>query len=254
MFIVTTEPPPILSQLEVQLSLPEGHDITLKASVVHVIDAAQAERDQARPGIGVQFIELDRTQKQQIQQLIEYARWEGVSDKPSASYASRMFELSAAKPAQMPPSVAQQPPAMPSLPAREAATTPSVPAAARSKAPAGKSSGTPEQPAPAGKPTDTAKLKLGMTHLAHKRFDQAIKTFEEVVAESPTDRAAQQWVHVPYARRYLKQDKEERALESYQKVLAIDETNGEARKWVRDYSEKKRLNALPFGRYFVKKP
>jgi hypothetical protein len=32
-----------------------------------------------------------------------------------------------------------------------------------------------------------------------------------------------------------------------------DETHHEARKFVRDYGTKKRLTAIPFGRYFVKK-
>ena len=39
----------------------------------------------------------------------------------------------------------------------------------------------------------------------------------------------------------------------YQKALEVDEANHEARKFVRHYHTKKRLNALPFGRYFVKK-
>jgi len=59
MFIETSNPLPVLSELQLELSLPEGHLIHLKAVVVHVLDEQQAARDQRRPGIGVQFIDLE---------------------------------------------------------------------------------------------------------------------------------------------------------------------------------------------------
>src|SRR4051794_17644364 len=59
MFIATSEALPILTELGVEIALPEGHVIPLKARVVHVIDEAQATVDGRVPGIGVQFIDVD---------------------------------------------------------------------------------------------------------------------------------------------------------------------------------------------------
>jgi uncharacterized protein (TIGR02266 family) len=341
MFIVSETPLPLFTEIQVQLRLPEGHDIVLKASVVHVIDAAQAARDNARPGVGVHFIDLDRTQKLQLQQLIDFARWEGASGQPSATFASRMFQHSHSVQAGQTtetgtkerPSTAGLPPATfagtssratgaaslrPGMvvPAggslQPAASTGarqtgerSLPPRPRAEAgaaaagrPAGKSSKPGAQPASktgdsldplrrtgsdgeletarrtakegelgavapeaaagapaaAGKAANPAKLKLGVTHLAHKRFPLALKTFEEVLAESPNDRLAQQWVHLAHARMLLAKDETDAAMERYKKVLEIDESHQEARKFVREHSTAKRMNALPFGRYFVKKP
>jgi tetratricopeptide (TPR) repeat protein len=103
------------------------------------------------------------------------------------------------------------------------------------------------------KPSDPAKLKLGMTHLAHKHHDQAIKTFEQMLRDNPGDRMAQQWLQITHARLRLKANDEAGAAAFYQKALEAAEDNHEARKFVREFASKKRLSALPFGRYFVKK-
>ena len=94
MFIQCTEPLQVFTEIEVQLRLPDGHDFALKASVVHVIEAEQAAREGLRPGVGVHFVHLDRMQRQQLQHLIEFARWEGASGQSAATYAHRMFEMS----------------------------------------------------------------------------------------------------------------------------------------------------------------
>ena len=93
-----------------------------------------------------------------------------------------------------------------------------------------------------------------MTHLAHKHFEQAIATFEAMAKDNPGDRQALQWMHIAHARLRLKRNDEAGAAEHYQKALDSGEDNHEARKFVREHSTKKRLNSLPFGRYFVKKP
>src|SRR5215475_7624338 len=96
MFIVTPEPIPLLAEIDVDIHLPEGHRVQLRASVVHVLDSEQAARENRAPGIGVQFVALSPLQKQQIIQLVEFASAEG--DSPSVSYASRMFERSTSLP------------------------------------------------------------------------------------------------------------------------------------------------------------
>src|SRR5688500_5540743 len=98
LFILTDDPPEILSEIALSLKLPEGHEITLRARVVHVIDRETAARENREAGVGVQFIELDPVRKQQIHQLVEFARWEGSSQNPTSTLASRMFEAAASLP------------------------------------------------------------------------------------------------------------------------------------------------------------
>jgi hypothetical protein len=116
-------------------------------------------------------------------------------------------------------------------------------------------SGAPEAQAPQApsQPLDLEKLKLGMTHLAHKRFDQALKLFGEIARDSHADPQAHTWLALTQARIKLRDDDEAGAAEHYRRVLAFDEGHHEARKFVREYHSKRRLSALPFGRYFVKK-
>jgi uncharacterized protein (TIGR02266 family) len=281
MFIATDAQLPILSEIALSLRLPEGHEVALRARVVHVMDTESAARDGKIAGVGVQFIELDAMRKQQIQQLVDFARAEGASANPTSTYASRLFETAASLPpsrvldALPPDSVASKaiggevaaPPSRSPARANSGPLNSARPDATESRRPRRASSssvgraGDDIAPAQGGskatqppKPSDPAKLKLGMTHLAHKHFEQAIKTFELMVAENPGDRQAQQWVHIANARLRLKRNDEDGAAEHYQKALDVGEDNHEARKFVREHSSKKRLNSLPFGRYFTKKP
>lgn len=291
MYIVTDEPPAILSEIDVILQLPEGHEVQLRASVVHVIDPERAAGEGREPGVGVQFVGLDAQRKAQIYQLVEYARWEGSAG--GASLASRMFEVSASLPPskiieQLPvdvrsaPPTASRRPVTPSTPSAAVhvepvssarprqrrmskAPTPapgtvsrSTPAGARAAGPSGRPSGATPEPQPAAslppsKPLDAEKLKLGMTHLAHKRFDQAVAVFKELATESHADPQGHMWLALTHARVKLRDGDEAAAAEHYRRVLAFDEGHHEARKFVRDFHAKKRLSALPFGRYFVKK-
>src|SRR4051812_1843871 len=71
MFIVTDEPPPILSVIDVRMQLPEAMEIALRARVVHVVEKEHVTNDAMRAGVGVEFVELDAERKQQIFHLIE---------------------------------------------------------------------------------------------------------------------------------------------------------------------------------------
>jgi uncharacterized protein (TIGR02266 family) len=286
MFIVTDETFELLSEVDVDMRLPEGHAVLLRATVVHVVGAEQAARESRQVGIGVHFVDLNPTHKQQILQLVEFARWEG--DSPTASYANRMFEASTTlPPSKVLEALSKAPADSRKLGAQTSARAaaaqslrPSTRGSVRSRASASGQAPEPHrdagtdapgrnksleprtrtsdsQPIPAealpSKPLDAAKMKLGMTHLAHKRFDQAQRTFEEVLKETPGDRQATQWLHVAHARQRIKLADPDGASEHYQKALEADESNHEARKFVREHHTKKRLNSLPFGRYFVKK-
>jgi uncharacterized protein (TIGR02266 family) len=269
MFLQTDSVLPIMTELEIELSLPEGHTIQLKARVVHVIDAEHAQREGRAAGVGVQFIDLDQTRKRQIQQLVDFSRWEGgTANRPSLAAALSEMTVS------LPPSAVLQ--ALPdesldsllsprrmsqAVTARpgdadvDAQVATATASAARLRRRGDSSEvkpGRSPRPKPP-KPADPQKLKLGLTQLAHKNFEQAVKTFDELVQESPTSSEARQWLGVARARMSLKQDDPDGAAQHYQTVLDIDEHNHEARKFVREHSTNKRLNALPFGRYFVKK-
>jgi hypothetical protein len=108
----------------------------------------------------------------------------------------------------------------------------------------------PQQPS---LPLDLEKLKLGMTHVVHKRFDQALIVFGELARDSHADPQPHTWLALTHARSKLRDNDEVAALEHYRRVLAFDESHHEARKFVREYHAKRRLTSLPFGRYFVKK-
>jgi uncharacterized protein (TIGR02266 family) len=322
MFILTERPLALLSEVDVALRLPEGHEMQLKATVVHVVSAEQAAIEHKRAGVGVQFIGLDAVRKQQIRQLTEFARENSAGSPASATYASRLFETSASLPPSKVLEALPPPPTgavtMPSQRALRASgqpiASPSQRAGATSQSPAGSSdraaarrtgerslpplsrpSDTPtekrmtrrtgeqllpqpvsslppalsagatgEQPAAQDAaeetpppvpltPADPKKLKLAMTHFAHRRWEQAIKSFEELVAETGGDPQARHWLHMSRAKLHLKNNDMDAAAEHYAKALETDESNHEARKFVREHSAKKRLSALPFGRYFMKK-
>jgi tetratricopeptide (TPR) repeat protein len=108
-------------------------------------------------------------------------------------------------------------------------------------------------PPPPPKPTDLEQLKVGMTHLARKRFDEAIATFRKMLDDNPGDPEAGKWLYVSQARLSISRGDETGAEACYRRAIEVDEQNAEARKYLREVAHARRLAALPFGRYFVKK-
>jgi uncharacterized protein (TIGR02266 family) len=290
MFVVTAEPPPVLSEIDVQLKLPEGHEIPLRARVVHVIEPAQAAHGQRDPGVGIEFIGMDAATRTQIHQLVEFARWQGTSLAPTATLASHMFEMNAgATPAQ----VMQSLPSPPLGQARESIPNArivdgetassgvrrasSVPQSRVESAVSGKPSSAPRKrradsgPAGAGpskrvsaeppaapappppKPTDQIQLKVGISHLAAKRFVEANKHFQSMLEANPGDLDVTKWLYTTIARKAIANGDETGARAAYEKVLAVSEDSQEARKFVRELDQRKKLEAIPFGRFFAKK-
>jgi hypothetical protein len=92
LFILTPDPPPLMSTVEVNVGLPEGHEMTLTAKVVHVLSSEEAEAEGKEPGVGVEFQDLDPAMKNQLWHLVEFARWEGTQDL-SRSYATALMEF-----------------------------------------------------------------------------------------------------------------------------------------------------------------
>jgi uncharacterized protein (TIGR02266 family) len=259
MFIVTDDPPPALSAIEVRMTLPEGHEVPLKGRVVHVLPADHPGAAGRGAGVGVEFVELDELRKQQIHQLIEFARSEGASQTPHASFASHMFELTASlPPAQL---VRSLPPAPETAAARDTLSG-TRPTSGRPTNPGKKQRRTTRRSSPGGagssnepsppKPSDPEKVKLGLSHFARRRYDEAVQTFAGMLEDNPGDVEALRWIYVAHARACLHRDDQDGAAQAYRQALEHDESNLEARKFVREHQLKRRLNAIPFGRFFVK--
>lgn len=296
MFIVTDDPPPVLSEVEIRMVLPEGHEMPLRARVVHVIEPAQAAHARREPGVGIELIGLDAAKRAQIVQLVEFARWQGTSHRPTATLASHMFEMNAgASPAQVMQSLPS--PAMPRAQASIHATpreaipsvriidggTASSGVRRASSVPSGqaegvrKSSGAPKKrrpesgpvsgapskrasaepaappPPPPPKPTDFAQLKIGMSHLAAKRYVEANKHLQQMLEANPGDPEVMKWLYTTIARKAIASNDEVGARAAYEKVLTISEDVHEARKFVRELDQRKKIEAMPFGRFFAKK-
>jgi uncharacterized protein (TIGR02266 family) len=276
MFIVTDEPPPILSVIDVRMQLPEGVEMALRARVVHVIEKDQVTSEHVQAGVGVEFVELDAERKRQIVQMIEFARWQGAD--PNASFTRTMLENAAVmgnlpKSSSLPPNptrsthstsprddarkvtldgVAKTQSGAPRNPSsKSTASMPAVVSTTVTKP----TSDSPEAPAsaPAPKPSDPAKVKILMTHFAHKRYDVCIKEAAKMIEENPGDVHALKWQAMCKARQAIAANKEADAVPHYERALQLDEGNREARDFVRNYHRDKKLNALPFGRYFVSK-
>jgi hypothetical protein len=144
-----------------------------------------------------------------------------------------------------------------SLPAATARSTASMPATARSgtSLPAAAVGGerSPRVPEAPPRPTDKAKLKLALTHVAHKHYEAAIRVTREMLDENPGDPTATQWQALSCARLALQRDDDDAAFTYYEQILGIDPEHREARDFVRTHQRDKKLNSLPFGRYFTNK-
>lgn len=313
MFILTDEPPPLLSFVDVKMGLPEGHEIVLRGRVVHVIPPAQAAAEGRQAGVGVEFQEVEPEFKRQIHHLVEFSRWEG--ENPNASFSKHLAEVSLSQPpsrlmeslrpagprsssapsgnaggeAESPTSqsyarrkdeiprldtsFSSSAIAMPSgdldaevravssapAPAARAGSSTPVPVSddatteGRTSVPSDAASMSAEGAAGRSSGVDPVALKVGMTHISYKRYAQAVKAFEDMLRRHPGHREAQKWLYLAQARQHLTKKNDDAAAQAYQQMLEIDESNREARKFVREHHMQKRLQSLPFGRYFAKK-
>lgn len=125
-----------------------------------------------------------------------------------------------------------------------------APLAGSNSGPAPSPSGQPQSPP---KPTDVNRLKLVMNALAHKHYEDAARMAREMLADNPGDPQVLKWQAICFARMALARNDAAAAAEQYEKALRYDENNREARDYVRAYQRERKLNSLPFGRYFTKK-
>jgi uncharacterized protein (TIGR02266 family) len=109
------------------------------------------------------------------------------------------------------------------------------------------------QPLPPPKPTDLNRLKIVLNSLAHKHYEDAAKQAREMLVDNPGDPQVLKWQAVCFARMALARNDQASAAAEYEKVLRYEDNNREAREFVKTFNRDKKLGALPFGRYFVKK-
>ena len=279
------EPLPLLSTLTVQLSLPESVEITLSARVVQVITGAHAEQLGSPYALALEVLDLEGESKRQLAQLVEFARSQRAGDSEQASFARTMLEHTPSLPPRelalrlslMP----TQPVAAPSRSVAVAAPESLAPsssgyrhaAAARRlhstdvtrpvspsrtmRAIRGKGadpSGAPEarshEPAPA---PDPQKLKDLLSSVARKNYEGALRITNELLDASPNDRQVQRWRALCYARIALSRDDHALAAQAYATMLEIEPNDREAREFLKHHERAKKLESLPFGRFFTKK-
>jgi hypothetical protein len=107
--------------------------------------------------------------------------------------------------------------------------------------------------APPPKPTDKRKLKAVLTHVAHKHYEEAIRATREMLDDNPGDPEAMLWQALSCARLALQREDDDAALTYYEQIMRIDPEHREAREFVRTHQRDKKLNSIPFGRYFTTK-
>jgi hypothetical protein len=290
LYVATDVVPKLLSAIDVRLSLPEATEIVLRARVVQVLSDEQASAVGKAAGVGLELADMDAERKRQIGQLLEFARWQGEQNDPNASFARMLLEMSPSlAPAEVGYRLSLIPGATPrssdnpiAIAARKAAESqlkrsneanvrPEVGSRQRLKAatdvpqsdrvPTGSQSQleaqdgemAPAEPTLPPKPSDPIKLKLVLTEFAHKHYEAALRVTREMLDGNPGDPQALRWQHMCNARIALSRNDIPAAVSHYELALPYDEDNREARDFVRNHHRDKKLNAIPFGRYFTKK-
>ena len=103
------------------------------------------------------------------------------------------------------------------------------------------------------KPTDQLKLKQVLTNVAHKHYEAALAVTREMLADNAGDPQALRWQAMCCARLALQRGETQAARDFYEQLLQLDPNHREAREFIRVHERDRKLNALPFGRYFTKK-
>lgn len=138
---------------------------------------------------------------------------------------------------------------MPAVTSKSARSNPALPAAAHG----GERPSRVPEPLPPAKPTDKVKLKLVLTHVAHKHYEEAIRVTREMLEGNAGDPEAMLWQALACARLALQRTDDDAAFTYYEQILRIDPEHREAREFVRTHQRDKKLNSIPFGRYFTTK-
>ena len=274
------EPLPLLSTLTVKLTLPDSVAITLSARVVQVLSGTLADQLNSPFALALEVLDLEGEVKQQLAKLLEFARSQREHEDAQTSFARTMLDGTPSLPprevalrlSQLPGAQAAATAARASQPQATSAsgfrhataarrlhagdtTRPLSPSrtmrAIRGKG-ADLDSAAPSGSEPAAAP-DPDKLKDLLSNVARKRYDTALQITNELLEANPTDRHVQRWRALCYARIALSRDDHALAAQAYATMLEIEPSDREAGEFLKHYERSKRLESLPFGRFFTKK-
>ncbi|HEY2732566.1 MAG TPA: hypothetical protein VGI70_01205 [Polyangiales bacterium] len=262
LYVASETPPAVMTVLDLKLQLPEASELVLRARVVQVLAAEPASAAGQPPGIGLELVDMDADRKLQIAQLVEFAERQREHPDPNASFTRTLLELS-------PPLAAAEvgyrlsliPGATPRSsdgPKRRSSADDNRPDEGRPRRAESRPieitvAQTSQPSAQPIKPTDPIKLKVLLTEFAHKRYEIALRHVREMLEDNPGDPQALRWQHMCNARLAVSRNDPIVAADQYEMALAYDEDNREAREYVRTHRRDKKLNSIPFGRYFTKK-
>jgi hypothetical protein len=276
------EPLPLLSTLSVQLSLPDSVDITLCARVVQVLTGAHAEQLGSAYALALEIQELQGESKRQLAQLVEFARSQRDGDDEQTSFARTMLERTPSLPPRELALRLSQIPAQPSAAMKRSLAAPPELQASNSsgyrhaaaarrlhsddttrpispsrtmRAIRGKGTdlSNPPQRASEAPAPDPQKLKELLSSVARKHYDAALRITNELLEANPADRQVQRWRALCYARIALSRDDKALAAQAYATMLELEPSDREARDFLKHHERTKKLESLPFGRFFTKK-
>lgn len=262
MFILAegSELPALGERFALRLALPEGHEITLEAKVMHAVSADAAMQEQATAGIGVEFMGVSEETQCALHRLVEFARQHAHEQSVSTSYAGWLFDYAAPIPLhQVVETLEEHKQPRPRKPSGSMARL-EVPGSVVRARDARSTQGT-DDPEPAAgvvevTPELRARLDLqlnaALQHLAHQRTYEASVVLNEILGQDPSHPEACKWKIILNAREMIEASREAMAAVYYKKVLELDPQNLEAKKFIAEHEKNKRLEALPFGHLFVK--
>ena len=277
------EPLPLLSTLTVQLSLPDSVEITLSARVVQIITGAHAEQLGSPYALALEILALEGESKRQLAQFVEFARSQRDGDDAHNSFARTMLEHTPSlPPRELALRLSQMPTQPAAAPARPLVAPPEAEASSTSgyrhaaaarrlhandvtrplspsrtmRAIRGKGADPSMPPERRNEPPaapDPQKLKDLLSSVARKHYDAALRITNELLEANPADRQVQRWRALCYARIALSRDDHALAAQAYATMLEIEPNDREAREFLKHHERAKKLQSLPFGRFFTKK-
>jgi uncharacterized protein (TIGR02266 family) len=278
LLIQTDSPPDVNTELEVRILLPDDHSLQLQARVVHVI------AEGARPGVGVQLLDLDDERRREIQRLIELGRRHTGETAPgrTASQEAMLRRLLAEREAlgqqdelailgldAPDPRAARR--AFHRLSKRyhpdrfgkyedaeiDRLATEIFIQIKRAFTRVSRTGTTQEQAAPVVAPAPAPpqeqveagpSFKVALRRIANEEYGEAQQELERILAQDGGNTEAQKWLYLIQARQLRRRGADREALAKYHAVLKLDARNPEAVEEVRAICDARCRAARPLGR------
>lgn len=277
---------PLLSGVTVRISLPDALSVTLNGRVVQVIDGPQAQQQGGSYALALELLELEGERRQQLAQLLAFARAQRDGDETQPSFTHRLLQISPSMPprevglrlsqmpavrgASLPPRASKAPANQPASAAEEAGdsgyrhsaalrggrddiTRPLSPARERARHSQRAPAQAQAQPSSPAKPTDPLQLKELLSSVAHKHYGAALRIANQMLESNSGDVHARRWRALCHARIALGRNDVALAVKAYEAVLEVEPNDREAREYVKAHERAKKLESLPFGRFFTRK-